>query len=246
MRAITLSREYGSGGGEIAARLAERLGWRLVDHEVVVHVAKDLGISIDEAEERDDRAESVVTRVLASLQLVDPTAISSMPLAHLPDDRMYARALSRVVEGAYAAGSAVIVGRSGQAVLRVRRDVLHVRVIAPLPQRIRYVARREGLDDGAARDRVLAKDRARARFLDMHYRCRPDDAQLYDLIVNTSVLSLDHAVGLITHALEAKASRLATPNEDLGPGAGVAPYPTAPADLPPTAAATLTDDTSLA
>ena len=45
MRAVTISREYGSGGGEIAARLAQRLGWQLVDHEVVVEVANALGVS---------------------------------------------------------------------------------------------------------------------------------------------------------------------------------------------------------
>src|SRR3954454_15496845 len=45
MRAITISREYGSGGGEIAGRLATRLGWRLVDHEVVVRVARELGVT---------------------------------------------------------------------------------------------------------------------------------------------------------------------------------------------------------
>ena len=46
MRAVTISREYGSGGGEIAARLAERLGWQLIDHEVVVRVAQSMGVSI--------------------------------------------------------------------------------------------------------------------------------------------------------------------------------------------------------
>ncbi len=50
MRAITISREYGSGGGEIATRLASRLGWQLIDHEVVVQVAHELGVSEAEAE----------------------------------------------------------------------------------------------------------------------------------------------------------------------------------------------------
>ena len=45
MRAITISREYGSGGGEIATRLTKRLGWQLVDHEVVVQAAHELGVS---------------------------------------------------------------------------------------------------------------------------------------------------------------------------------------------------------
>jgi len=61
MRAITISREYGSGGGEIAARLAKRLNWQLIDHEVVVRVARMLRVSEKEAEEHDERVESLAT-----------------------------------------------------------------------------------------------------------------------------------------------------------------------------------------
>src|SRR5947209_5679690 len=57
MGAITISREYGSGGGEVAARLAKRLGWQLIDHEVVVRVAEMLQVSEEEAEEHDECVE---------------------------------------------------------------------------------------------------------------------------------------------------------------------------------------------
>src|SRR5258708_28190279 len=53
MRPITISREYGSGGGEIALRLARRLGWQLIDHEHVVHVAQELGVIYADPEEHD-------------------------------------------------------------------------------------------------------------------------------------------------------------------------------------------------
>ena len=53
MRAITISRQYGSGGGEIASRLASYLGWRLLDHEIVERVAIEMGTSIEQAEARD-------------------------------------------------------------------------------------------------------------------------------------------------------------------------------------------------
>ena len=64
MRAITISREYGSGGGEIAVRLAQRLGWQLVDHEVVVEVANALGVSEAEAEAHDEHVEGLASRLL--------------------------------------------------------------------------------------------------------------------------------------------------------------------------------------
>lgn len=68
MRAITLSREYGSGGGEIATRLAIHLGWRLVDHEIVERVASEMGTTIQEAEARDERTEGFLERAFNGLQ----------------------------------------------------------------------------------------------------------------------------------------------------------------------------------
>src|SRR5712692_8037094 len=73
MRAVTISREYGSGGGEVAARLAKRLGWQLIDHEVVVRVAQKLHVSEEEAEYHDERVESLAARIFKSLRLAHPT-----------------------------------------------------------------------------------------------------------------------------------------------------------------------------
>jgi cytidylate kinase len=165
----------------------------------------------------------------------------STPLAASPDPKTYHEALRRVVEAAIAAGCAVIVGRSGQVLLRDRRDVLHVRVVAPLDLRIQYVREREGLDEAAARVRIQRKERDRALYLQTHYHCRPDDAQLYDLVVNTGVLSLDDAVELICRGLAHKAARLAVPEAELGPGAGLARYPAPPEDFRPAQGATETE-----
>src|SRR5947209_19661066 len=79
MRAVTISREYGSGGGEVAARLATRLGWQLIDHEVVVRVAQRLGTSEAEAESYDERVEGLVSRILTGLQAIQP-ALPAMPV----------------------------------------------------------------------------------------------------------------------------------------------------------------------
>ena len=72
MRAVTISRQYGSGCGEIARLLAAKLGWRLVDHEIVVQLAHELGISEEDAETRDERAQSTVMFILNSLRLSVP------------------------------------------------------------------------------------------------------------------------------------------------------------------------------
>src|SRR5438876_4057975 len=89
MRAVTISREYGSGGGEIATRLAQRLGWQLIDHEVVVEVARELGVSVTEAEARDERAEGLASRILTSLQMVEPAMLVGAAISPVTNENAY-------------------------------------------------------------------------------------------------------------------------------------------------------------
>src|SRR5437868_3654985 len=213
MRAVTISREYGSGGGEVARRLADYLGWHLVDHEVVMDVARALGVSEAEAEAHDEHADTLASRFLLSLGVVPSTVYAPLPVTLALDQPAYDEARRMAVEGAVKAGYSVIVGRGGQVLLASRRDVLHVRIIAPLEQRIQYVMQREGLDHAAAQHRIETKDRDRANFLMSAHHKNPADARLYDLVVNTGVLHLDGVVDLIMTALDRKARRLKTPDE---------------------------------
>ncbi|MBV9229217.1 MAG: cytidylate kinase-like family protein [Chloroflexi bacterium] len=234
MCAVTISREYGSGGGEIAHRLADRIGWQLVDHEIVVHIARELNISEEEAEAHDEYVESITSRILTSMQGIYPAMFTTAPIPPMTTDpESYHEALSRVVEAAVAAGHVVIVGRGSQVLLAKRRDVLHVRVVASLNKRIAYVMQREGLDQDSARSRIHLKDQDRIRYLQTQYHLQPDDSHLYDLIVNTSVLGLENAIDLICLALQQKAKLLSTPSGELGPAAGLARYPGLPGDIRP-------------
>jgi cytidylate kinase len=231
MQAITISRQYGSGGGEIALRLAQRLGWRLLDHDAVIHVAQQLGITVEEAEEHDEHLESLGVRILTSMQMIQPTMAASLPVQVAPNIKEYHEALCRVVDAAVEQGQIVIVGRGGQMLLAGRRDILHVRVVAPLEQRVAYVTRRESLEHDAAALRVHEKDQGRIRYLQAQYHRHPSDPLLYDLVVNTGILTLDRCVDLICLALEAKAERLTLPTEKLGPAVEMPPYPGQPADF---------------
>ncbi len=231
MRAITISREYGSGGGEVAQRLAQRLQWQLVDHEIVVRVAQELGVSVEEAEAQDEYSESIASRILSSLQAMQPTLSVISPLPATTDTLSYQEALRHVVEGAVASGHVVIVGRGSQVLLGQRRDVLHVRIVAPLEQRITYVMRREGVTYDDARVRIQVKDQDRMRYIQSVHHRRSDDALLYDITLNTGVLSLDQVVELIGVALQEKATRLSIATGELGPGAGMERYSGRPGDF---------------
>jgi CMP/dCMP kinase len=236
MKAITISRQYGSGGGEIGARVARRLNWHLIDHEIVARVARELGIPETAAKEQDEYAKGFIARVIGQFVGTAPTAAAPV-VQVIPDDRpdqeRYQEALRRVVETAADSGRAVIIGRASQIYLANRRDVLHVFIEAPLQQRIAYVALRENLDAAGARARVQLKDGDRSRYFRTVLRKNPDDPMLYDLVINTGVLPLDWAVDLICRALEEKTKALSLSPEELGPAQGMARYPGQPADIRP-------------
>jgi CMP/dCMP kinase len=228
MRAVTISREYGSGGGEIAARLARRLSWHLIDHQIVVEISRMLGETLEETKARDEHAPGMVALLADSLRWAAPLP-GWMPNRTTDEEmRRYRTALEQVVGVAVERGQVVIVGRGAQTLLADRRDVLHVRIVAPLEQRAAYVAVRESLDAVAARERIQRKDADRAHYLQSVEHRAPSDPLLYDLTINTGVLSLDAAVDLVALALEKKAQREDVLDDDLGPGAGLTAYPAPP------------------
>src|SRR5438876_1980955 len=175
MHAITISREYGSGGGEIAVRLARRLDWQLVDHQIVAQAARELETHASVVQAHDENVKDVFSRIFGWPYPTTPA-----------DTQTYQEKLRHLVQTAADAGHVVIVGRGGQVLLADRRDVLHVRVVAPLEQRVAYAVVREGLDAEAARRRVQEKDQARIRYTQTQFQCQPDDAHLYDVVINTA------------------------------------------------------------
>src|SRR2546429_129271 len=112
MRAITIAREYGSGGGEIARQLAERLQWQLLDHQIVQRVAEKLGITEDEAQAYDEHVESFTQRLLESMQYVLPQAPllqdTYEDIIYPLDEKTYQQALNQIILVAAALGHVVI------------------------------------------------------------------------------------------------------------------------------------------
>jgi len=205
-------------------------------YEIVAGVAHELGITEEEAAAHDEYAEDFVSNVLNAIRQAAPAFLITGPVLSVSpaaEADAYRGALRQVVETAANRGHTVIVGRGAQVLLARRRDVLHVRVVAPLKQRITYVARREGLDEARAQARIQLKDQDRIRYLQAQHHRHVDDPLLYDIVINTGVLDLESAVELIYLALERKARMLRVPTSELGPVAGLAPYPGQPADLRP-------------
>ena len=234
MRAITISREYGSGGGEIATRLARHLQWQLIDHEIVERVATEMGTSLGAAGAYDERTEGILVRTFKNLQSLEPSyMLGASSETFLRNEETYLKTVSKLVTAAAEQGHVVIVGRGSQMILAQQRDVLHVRIVAPLEKRIDYVMKREGIDRTAAELRIKMKEHDRTKHLETAFRRKPEDAHLYDIVLSTANLNLDSAVEIITLTLQQKAKQLSVKTDEQGPAAGLSPYPEKPADFHP-------------
>ena len=107
------------------------------------------------------------------------------------------------IGAAYERGSVLIVGRGGQVILEDKPDVLHVRVVAPMEERVRRLQERENLTAPQARRLARERDRAKAEYLRTFYSIDPADVSMYDLVVNTAKLGVDTTVELISSAARA-------------------------------------------
>jgi cytidylate kinase len=200
---ITISRQYGAGGSEVARRVAAALGWRVVDNELVEEVAARVGIPPEQVAEREERVPSFVERLARTLAASTPELFpATVPGGTLPklQEADLVRITESVVAEAAARGRLVLVGRAAPAVLAQERDSLHVKLVAPRPYRIQVGAQRLGLDLQKAAAVVDESDSTRARYHQQYYRRDWNDPVNYHLVLNTGALGLDGATDLIVAA----------------------------------------------
>jgi len=221
MAIVTLSRQLGAGGSEVASGVAKALGLRVVDREAIERAAGQAGvpeIALHELGYEGQR--SLVQRMLDSLQTSPaiPSIVEmqrrefgtpvGMPRGIFTPARPllsaameeYVHMVGMVVQNIAKEGNVLIVGRASQVLLKDQPEALHVQIVAPLSHRVEKLMRAEGLTQVQARKRVLAADRARADYLQRYYGVGWLDPQLYDLVINTGRLSIQTAVQLVVLA----------------------------------------------
>lgn len=210
MAVVTVSRQYGAGGFRVARALAEALGFRLVDREVVEEAARRIGLDPDVARGRDERAPALVEDI--GMALAGAGAWAGGPPVHIPapsvDDRALADATSTVIASLAEAGRYVILGRGGQAVLKDHPAACHISLVGDLSDRVRRVAEWQSVDQREALARCQRVDADRAGYVRRFYGVDIRDPLLYDCVLNTSRLSLDVAVDV---AIAVTKQKLALP-----------------------------------
>jgi cytidylate kinase len=185
-RALTVSREFGSGGGRIAGTVAQWLGWKLLDQEIIGHIARAAHVDSTVVKHYDEHVDSWLRRVNEEA-IRGVALVSGRPLADCDIFDAHAMAeLSRgVIEDAYVAGNCVIVGRGAQCILHHKKDVFHVFVHAPLRERMERLRKR--LEPGAeVEQRLRTVDGDRARYLHREFGRSWCDPHLYDLMLRST------------------------------------------------------------
>ena len=196
---ITVTRQYASGGSEIARRVAAALGWTVIDNEFVDEVARRAGLPAATVAERDERAPGLLERLARTLAVASPEMfISSQALAQpARDEATIVKLTERVIAEAAADGRVVLVGRGAQAILAQRPDALHVYVVASKPWRVRLAVERLGVDPAKAERMVDETDRRRDQYVRTYYGRHRQDVVNYDLVVNAERLGLDGAAARV-------------------------------------------------
>jgi CMP/dCMP kinase len=182
MCTITISRQLGSLGDEVAQAVAERLHYKVISRELINQAAIRCGAP-----------------EMALAMIDDLGLLSIRPSARAR--RAFIETIDKVVKELDDEGGVVIVGRAGQMILRGRPNVLHVKVIAPSELRAERIASQLGIPLDAAHAQITASDKTRRTYLRRYYHARWDDPELYDLIVNTSRLLPEKAADIICRTL---------------------------------------------
>lgn len=227
MAVITISREAGSGGDQIARRVCELLEYRYFDKILMAQVAREQGISETEVVDFSEDSYRVrgfidallrrSARVAMATTVATTTSGAESRVVHAVDEDMAAAFVAATISALRTHGRVVVVGRGGQAVLRDAVAILHVRIIACIEDRVRQVMEAEGLIREAALSVVGERDRATAQYLRRFHGINWTDPSLYHLTLNASLLGQERAAEVIA----ATARRLELrPSDPQPPSAG--------------------------
>jgi cytidylate kinase len=189
---ISISRELGSGGAEIAYRLAEKLGWQHYDREIIETIATQTQVRTELIDRFDEHLQSELDTYLRNLFT-----------SQLLDNTHYLYHLTKVLVSVAQYGNAVILGRGANFILPPETG-LRARVVAPLEVRRQRLMQEYGYDEKKAMHVIVERDKERHDFLQHNFHCKPDDPCLYDVVINTGQIDSEAAAEFIIQLAKAK------------------------------------------
>ncbi len=179
---VTISRQMGSQGYEVAHAVAKALDFKLIWRELINQAALRAGTP---------------EVALATIDEFGLLGLTPSP----KDSKVYLKALRKVMVELSKQGKFVIVGRAGQVILQNHPDVIHIRIIASERVRAERIAVIHDISTENALAQIQTSDNHRRKFLKQFYHVDWDDPGLYDLVINTDRFTIDVAAKLIISAL---------------------------------------------
>lgn len=191
--AISLGRELGSGGKAIGEKLAKALGIPIYDNHLLTIAAKESGFNTELFKDADEQSSTAsgggfasfihnITSPFGSLSNFYSSSVSRESLFQIQSDIIYQKAKEE---------DCIVVGRCADYTLRTHPRLLKVFVRANMDDRIRFVAERDHLTEGQARQLIQKTDRQRAEYHDFYCETNWGDSRAYDICVNSSLLGID-------------------------------------------------------
>ena len=192
----TIGREFGSGGYEVGRMLAERLGIKLYDKELLAQAAKSSGFCKEIFENHDEKPTSSFLYSLV-MDTYSGGSYSSAPFVDMPLNHKVFLAQFDTIKKIAEQESCVIVGRCADYALADNPDCLNIFVHAEMEDRISWISKRKDLTENKARDLIQKTDKQRASYYN-YYTCKKwGDSRSYDLCLNTSKISKEACVDMI-------------------------------------------------
>ncbi len=193
---ITIGREFGSGGKYIGERLAQELGMKLYDAELIERVSQERNISLELLSENDEKHKNSFWYTLAMASMSMSDSVNS--LTELPVSDQYFIEQAKVIEEIAEEGNAILVGRCSNVILKNRKNVVNIFVYSS-DEKFKIARKMEfaGLDEKKARKLMHKKDKERAIYYNYYTNQTWGARDSYDLMVDSGKLGIENTVKLI-------------------------------------------------
>lgn len=185
IRVITIEREYGCGGGAIAAQLAQHLGWSVWDKRLTEEIARLANVDPSAVKRCDERMDSRLYR-LAKTFWRGSHERSSHLAGQVFDTDVMMSMMEQIAAKIAKEGNAVVVGRGAPFFLRDNPDTFHVFLYAPRAEKVRRLIE-DGWNAKEAEEMVDTVDRERVAYVKHYFNSNWPTRSLYHIMMNTAV-----------------------------------------------------------
>jgi cytidylate kinase len=186
IRVLTIEREYGSGGADIARKLAERLGWKLWDQLMTDEIARQMDCESRAVEQHEERRNPLYYRLFKAFMRGSFEGSLNAPRLKIVDAECIREVAERVVRAAAKEGNSVIVGRGSAYYLRDHPDAFHVFVYAPFEEKVNRL-RAMGKTEEDAIELAETVDRDRAAFIKQYFDVDWPTRHFFHLMINSTI-----------------------------------------------------------